>query len=80
MAEFDTRLQRGSRVYAGQPIGRMGMTGNATGVHLHYEVFVDGLLVDPMYYGRPPTYVSAPAPDIAYLPNEEPVEGDKPID
>jgi len=80
MAEFDTRLQRGARVYAGQPIGRMGMTGNATGVHLHYEVFVDGLLVDPMHYGRPPVYVSAPAPDIAYLPDEEPIDDDKPSD
>lgn len=78
MADLDARLAPGSRVYEGQPIGRMGMTGNATGVNLHYEVYVDGLLVDPMYYGRPPTYVSAPAPPIAYLPGEEPVESDKP--
>jgi len=70
MSEFDQRLQRGAPVYAGQPIGRMGMTGNATGIHLHYEVFVEGLLVDPLHYGRPPVYVSAPAQEPIYLPDE----------
>jgi murein DD-endopeptidase MepM/ murein hydrolase activator NlpD len=29
----------------------MGATGNATGVHLHYELMVDGFLVDPLSYG-----------------------------
>ena len=38
----------------------MGMTGNATGVHLHYEVLVDGLLVDPLNYGAPRPYVTTP--------------------
>lgn len=50
--DINPRLRRGARVEAGEPIGRMGMTGNATGVHLHYEVSVDGLLVDPLQYGR----------------------------
>jgi murein DD-endopeptidase MepM/ murein hydrolase activator NlpD len=62
LSEIDQRLRPGDRVSAGAPIARMGMTGNATGVHLHYEVWVDGLLVDPLHYGRPPVYVSAPAP------------------
>ena len=57
MSEFDQRLTRGVPVYEGQPIGRMGMTGNATGVHLHYEVMVDGILIDPLQYGRDPTPV-----------------------
>lgn len=60
MSEFDSRLRPGVRVREGQPIGRMGMTGNATGVHLHYEVYVDGMIVDPLHFGRPPVYVSAP--------------------
>ena len=72
MSEFDQRLHRGATVYEGQAIGRMGMTGNATGVHLHYEVWVDGLLVDPLHYGRPPTYVSAPAPADATLLDSKP--------
>lgn len=59
--ESDPNLQRGVFVGAGQPIARMGDTGNATGVHLHYEVSVDGLLVDPLHYGasllsEPPIY------------------------
>ncbi|MEZ5995067.1 MAG: M23 family metallopeptidase [Hyphomonadaceae bacterium] len=67
LAEIDPNLHPGSFVAAGAAIGRMGMTGNATGVHLHYEVTVDGLLVDPLYYGRPPVFVSAPAPDDASI-------------
>ncbi|HRP12655.1 MAG TPA: M23 family metallopeptidase, partial [Terricaulis sp.] len=51
MAELDPRLQQGMFVPARAPIGRMGRTGNATGVHLHYEVIVDGQRVDPLRYG-----------------------------
>lgn len=60
MAEFDPNLRSGVRVTAGEAIGRMGMTGNATGVHLHYEVVVDGLLVDPINYGVPQPFVTTP--------------------
>lgn len=51
--EIDPNLAPRSFVSAGQPVARMGDTGNATGVHLHYEVSVDGLLVDPLRYGAP---------------------------
>ncbi|MBN8606548.1 MAG: M23 family metallopeptidase [Caulobacterales bacterium] len=57
LAEIDPSLEKGDMVAAGQPIGRMGMTGNATGVHLHYEVTVDDLLVDPLNYGTEPSPV-----------------------
>ncbi|MEZ6023239.1 MAG: M23 family metallopeptidase [Hyphomonadaceae bacterium] len=63
LADYDPSLVPGGFVTSGVAIGRMGMTGNATGVHLHYEVYVDGMIVDPLHYGRPPIYVSAPAPD-----------------
>lgn len=54
MSEIDPSLRSGVFVAAGAPIGRMGATGNATGVHLHYEVWVDGLAVDPLVYGNVP--------------------------
>lgn len=68
--EIDPNLRPGSFIAAGTPMARMGRTGNATGVHLHYEVWVDGLLVDPLNYGRPPTWVSAPAPEDADVTEE----------
>ena len=32
---------------AGQPVGLVGETGLVTGPHLHFELMVDGVLVDP---------------------------------
>jgi murein DD-endopeptidase MepM/ murein hydrolase activator NlpD len=38
----------GQRVHQGQIIGYVGMTGDATGPHLHYEVIKDGTQVNPI--------------------------------
>jgi len=51
LSELDPSLAPGRFVQAGAAVARMGATGNATGVHLHYEVSVDGLKVDPLAYG-----------------------------
>lgn len=43
-------VREGQRVVAGEVIGAVGRSGNATGYHLHYEVRVHGAAVDPAGY------------------------------
>lgn len=37
----------GQNVTAGQPVGKVGMSGNTTGAHLHFGVKVNGKYTDP---------------------------------
>jgi murein DD-endopeptidase MepM/ murein hydrolase activator NlpD len=53
LSEVSPLIGEGTLVRSGTAIARMGMTGNATGVHLHYEVSIDGERVDPLNYGAP---------------------------
>src|SRR5262249_28837547 len=47
MSRFAAGLRVGSHVRQGQVIAYVGMTGRATGPHLHYEVLVSGKQINP---------------------------------
>ena len=46
----ETYVNLGQMVDAGQTIGTVGSSGRATGAHLHWELWVNGIPVDPMQW------------------------------
>jgi murein DD-endopeptidase MepM/ murein hydrolase activator NlpD len=53
LSRFASGLHNGQRVKQGQVIGYVGMTGLATGPHLHYEFKIDGQQRNPMSVALP---------------------------
>ena len=43
-------VSTGSYVYQGQQIASVGSTGNSTGPHLHFQLNIDGVAVNPMQF------------------------------
>ena len=48
--QTEVHVSEGDWVETGQVIGLVGETGRVTGPHLHWEVIVGGVQVDPMYW------------------------------
>ncbi|MDP8917219.1 MAG: M23 family metallopeptidase [Pseudomonadota bacterium] len=52
-------VRPGQRVAVGQRVGGMGTTGRSTGVHLHYEVWVNGRVQNPDRFLKAGQHVQA---------------------
>ncbi|EGL83107.1 Peptidase M23 [Caldalkalibacillus thermarum TA2.A1] len=44
------KVNQGDQVKKGDMIGKMGSTGCSTGVHLHYEIHLNGQPINPFPY------------------------------
>ncbi len=53
LSRFASGIRAGTRVHQGDPIGYVGMTGWATGPHLHYEFRIAGIYQDPLRVALP---------------------------
>lgn len=47
---YSPAVSKGSTVKKGDVIGYVGKSGATTGYHLHFELFLNGNLVDPLDY------------------------------
>jgi murein DD-endopeptidase MepM/ murein hydrolase activator NlpD len=72
LSRFAKGLHKGQHVAQGEIIGYVGMTGLATGPHLHYEFRVNGQQHDPLRVALP----DAKPIDSAYLAAFQPMAND----
>lgn len=48
--DFSENLSLGAKIKRGNPIGTLGKTGYASGYHLHWEMRINNIAVDPMQW------------------------------
>jgi len=48
LSKFGRGIRSGAQVRQGQVIGYVGSTGLSTGPHVHYEILVNGRLINPL--------------------------------
>lgn len=53
LSHINEKIRPGYEVKYGEAIGRVGQTGLATGPHLHYELKIDGVQINPMTAAMP---------------------------
>lgn len=69
LSRFYPGIHRGQRVSQGEIIGYVGMTGLASGPHLHYEFKIDGTQRDPLRVALPDAAPISAAQKTAFLEN-----------
>ena len=72
MSGFAPHLQKGSSVDQGEVIGYVGMTGLATGPHVHYEFRVNGVFRDPLSVSLPVAVSLSAEQKISFLQSVAP--------
>jgi len=75
MSRFVGGLAKGSHVHQGEVIGYVGTTGQSTGPHLHYELYVKGQAVNAMALKLPTGRTLGGAQMSAFLKEKMRIDG-----